>query len=153
MSWLSQLTCRRILTWIFFITRLPQVSAAGATWNQPLFLFKLDLGESAISTNQRFSSSLHSGQHRAVREHGERLRAAGLSIPGPGALLLHQHVLAGASTDTVTVESIYQIPSLTADDWNQVWYNFKSRVGGNNRPCLMWREFSFICISVDFIVM
>lgn len=50
--------------------------------------------------------SLHSSQHGAIREHGQRLRPAGLSIPGPGALLLHQHVLVGASTDTVTVEHL-----------------------------------------------
>lgn len=50
--------------------------------------------------------SLRSGEHRALREHGERVRPAGLSIPGPGTLRLHQHVLAVASTDTVTVEHL-----------------------------------------------
>lgn len=53
-------------------------------------------------------SSAHSGQHRALREHRKRVRPAGLPIPGPGSLLLHQRVLAEGGTDTMTVESIYE---------------------------------------------
>lgn len=53
-------------------------------------------------------SSAHSGQHRALREHRKCVRPAGLPVPGPGALLLHQRVLAEAGTDTMTVESIYE---------------------------------------------
>lgn len=53
-------------------------------------------------------SSAHSGQHRALREHRKCVRPAGLPIPGPGSLLLHQRVLAEGGTDTMTVESIYE---------------------------------------------
>lgn len=53
-------------------------------------------------------SSAHSCQHCALREQRERVRPAGLPVPGPGALLLHQRVLAEAGTDTMTVESIYE---------------------------------------------
>lgn len=67
------------------------------------------LSESAITTNQSLSCFLaHSAQHCTLWEHRKRVRPAGLPIPGPGSLLLHQRVLAEASPDTMTVESIYE---------------------------------------------
>lgn len=76
---------------------------------QLLFKWWLLLNESAISTNQSFSCFLiHSSQHCTLWEHRKCARPAGLSIPGPGALLLHQRLLAGANPDTMTLESIYE---------------------------------------------
>lgn len=63
--------------------------------------------KSAITTNQSLSCfPAHSAKHCTLWEPGKRAHPAGLPVPGPGALLLHQRVLAEA--DTMTVESIYE---------------------------------------------
>lgn len=49
-----------------------------------------------------------SAQHCTLWEHRKCAHPAGLPVPGHGSLLLHQRVLAEASPDTMTVESIYE---------------------------------------------
>lgn len=101
--------------------------------------------ESAITTNQSFSCfPAHSAQHCTLWEHRKRVRPAGLPIPGPGSLLLHQRVLAEASPDTMTVESIYEsFLTLLMAGITSGTVCWKAVMGENNQRYFVWGTFFF----------
>lgn len=115
--------------------------------------WRLNLGESAINTNQRFCS--FPSQRLTPRRTGaqgartSRWPADTWSWHSPPSSACtsggqHRHSDYGAFPGT--------FPD-TADNRNQVWYNLKSQVGESNQRCLMRWDFSFFCFSVNFIVM
>ncbi|XP_071344091.1 neuronal growth regulator 1 isoform X2 [Trachinotus anak] len=76
------------------------------TANASVPLIRLCAAVVSVSSSNSWQES--DTQHCTLWEHRRRTRPAGLPIPGPGSLLLHQRVLAEASPDTMTVESIYE---------------------------------------------